>query len=133
MQAIQNIKTGVKNIFITMLELAQVRLEMARIELSQHTRHLVSVLISVLILIVLLFIALMSGLFAINTYFDDPSQRLIAFSSISGIALLFIIISIFVIFNGLKKQRSFMQSTLKEVKLDIATLKQLANHSNSNQ
>ncbi|WP_439287129.1 phage holin family protein [Lonepinella sp. BR2357] len=127
MQTIQNIKTGVKNMLITTLELAQVRLEMARIELHQHTQQLVAVLISALLLIVFLFIALMSGLFAVNAYFDDPSQRLIAFMSISGIALLLVLLCMFMILNALKKQRGFMQRTMEEVKLDIVALKQLAN------
>ncbi|WP_439241316.1 phage holin family protein [Lonepinella sp. BR2474] len=127
MQTIQNIKTGVKNMLITTLELAQVRLEMARIELRQHTQQLVAVLISALLLIVFLFIALMSGLFAVNAYFDDPSQRLIAFMSISGVALLLVLLCMFMILNALKKQRGFMQRTMEEVKLDIVALKQLAN------
>ncbi|WP_386689866.1 phage holin family protein [Lonepinella sp. MS14437] len=133
MQAIQNIKTGVKNMLITLLELAQVRLDMARIELIQQKEQLVITLISALLFIVFLLITLISGLFAVNVYFEDPSQRLIAFLTISGITLLLAVAVIFIILNSLKKQRTFMQNTLEEVKLDIATLKQAANSTNKHE
>ena len=129
MQAIQNIKAGVKNILITTLELAQVRLDMARIELSQLKERLITTLISALLLITFLLISLISGLFAVNAYFIDPQQRLIAFSAICGGGILIAFILLIVILNSLKKQRTFMQNTLEEVKLDIAALKKLAEKS----
>ncbi|PJG85067.1 phage holin family protein [Conservatibacter flavescens] len=129
MQAIQNIKVGIKNILITTLELAQVRLDMARIELSQLKERLIITLISALILVVCLLIALMSGLFAVNAYITDPQQKFIVFSAICGGGVFIAFILFLVILNSLKKQRTFMQNTLEEVKLDIATLKQLADKS----
>lgn len=129
MQTIKNIKSGVKNILIIMLELAHVRLDMARIELNQQKEQLVSSLISVLLLIVFLLVALISSLFGVNVYFDNPQDRLTAFLTISGVSLFIVVILVFIILNSLKKQRGFMQETLNELKYDIATIKKLAEKS----
>lgn len=131
MQAIQHIKQGLKGLFITSLELLQVRLEMARIELVQQKERLIFTLVFALMGLILMLIALMSGLFALNALILDPTLKAKLFFGISAFALVLVVIFALIIIRTLRQQRSFMSETLNELKLDIASLKKLANRANS--
>lgn len=129
MQAIQNIKKSIKNVFMTSLELLHVRLEMARIELTQQKERLIFTLILTFTSLILMLIALISGLFGLNALIIDPQNKIKIFFAISAIALLIIFCLALMIIYSLRKQRRFMAETLNELKLDIVALKKLTNRS----
>lgn len=122
MQMLDNIKSGFKNSVVTLLEIAQVRGEMARIEITEQKNQLISVVIIALLAFIFLLVSFISLLFGLDNYLL-PENKIKVFFSISIIAILVVIICFALIFSSLKKQRSFMQSTLEELKLDIAAFK----------
>ncbi|MDO4430939.1 MAG: phage holin family protein [Lonepinella koalarum] len=113
-----------KYIFLTVLELMQVRLETARIELIQQKNLFITLLISILLSFLLLFVAFISFLFALNSYLA-PEMKSIVFFSITGSAIFIVAILLCVLFNTLKKQQGFLSSTLFEMKRDFLGLKAL--------
>lgn len=122
MQMLDNIKSGFKNSVVTLLEIAQVRGEMARIEITEQKNQLISVVIIALLAFIFLLVSFISLLFGLDNYLL-PENKIKVFFSISITAILVVIICFALIFSSLKKQRSFMQSTLEELKLDIAAFK----------
>ncbi|MDG6896028.1 phage holin family protein [Volucribacter amazonae] len=129
MQAIQNIKKGIKALLVTSLELLHVRLEMARIELTQQKESLIFTLILTFLGLILLLIAFISGLFGLNALLVEPQDKIRVFFGVSAVALLIVFAFAVMIIQSLRKQRRFMVETLNELKLDIAALKKLANSS----
>lgn len=132
MQAIQNIKNGIKNLFITSLELLHVRLEMARIELIQQKERLIFSIILAFSGLILMLIALISALFGLDAVILDPTVKVKIFFSISAVALAIVFIFALIIIRSLRQQRTFMSETLSELKLDIMALKKLADRANLN-
>lgn len=119
---LDNIKSGFRSSLVTLLEIIQVRGEMARLEINEQKNQLVSVLILALLIFMFLSISFISLLFALDNYLL-PEYRAIVFFAISGIGLLLVLLFVWGILSTLKKQAGFMQSTLEELKLDIAALK----------
>ncbi|MDD0824998.1 phage holin family protein [Mannheimia sp. AT1] len=119
---LENIKSGFRNSIVTLLELAQVRADMARVEINEQKNNLISVLILVLLAFIFLLVSFISLLFGLDNYLL-PEQKVKVFFTISILTLLFVVICGIMIFFSLRKQRSFMQSTLDELKLDIAAFK----------
>ncbi|HGO5855347.1 TPA: phage holin family protein [Mannheimia haemolytica] len=119
---LDNIKSGFRNSLVTLLEILQVRGEMARLEISEQKNQLVSILVLVLLVFIFLLVSFISLLFALDNYLL-PEYRVIAFFAISGFSLLLVLFFVWGILSSLKKQTSFMQSTLDELKLDIAAFK----------
>ncbi|QIM67634.1 hypothetical protein A4G16_09860 [Mannheimia granulomatis] len=119
---LDNIKSGFRNSIITLLEIAQVRGEMARLEISEQKNQLVSVLIFVLLGFIFLLVSFISLLFGLDNYLL-PDQKIKVFFAISIVAFIAVVICGVMILSSLKKQRNFMQSTLTELKLDIAAFK----------
>ncbi|MGC7560865.1 phage holin family protein [Pasteurella sp. PK-2025] len=118
MQILQKIK----NITLTSIELLQVRLEMARIELVEQKNFLVA-LFSVLFFIFILFlVSFISLLFGLNAVLD-PEMKKIVFFAVSAVAFFIILILLLIMRGILKKQRNFMLTTLTEMKHDIQALK----------
>ncbi|QLB18076.1 phage holin family protein [Mannheimia granulomatis] len=119
---LDNIKLGFRNSIITLLEIAQVRGEMARLEISEQKNQLVSVLIFVLLGFIFLLVSFISLLFGLDNYLL-PDQKIKVFFAISIVTFIAVVICGVMILSSLKKQRNFMQSTLTELKLDIAAFK----------
>ncbi|EXI62822.1 hypothetical protein MHD_06780 [Mannheimia granulomatis] len=119
---LDNIKSGFRNSIITLLEIAQVRGEMARLEISEQKNQLVSVLIFVLLGFIFLLVSFISLLFGLDNYLL-PDQKIKVFFAISIVTFIAVVICGVMILSSLKKQRNFMQSTLTELKLDIAAFK----------
>lgn len=119
---LENIKSGFRKSIVTLLELIQVRADMARVEINEQKNKLISVLILILLAFIFLLVSFISLLFGLDNYLL-PEQKVKVFFSISILTLLFVIICGIMIFLSLRKQRGFMQSTLDELKLDITTLK----------
>nr|WP_231284620.1 phage holin family protein [Pasteurella bettyae] len=122
MHMLQNLKSGIKNSAFTLLELAQVRLEMARIELNEQKNQLILTLALVLLSSIFLLISFISLLFGLNTILSEE-QKVWVFFLISGMGILFVFILGGIVISSLKKQRHFMEATLQEVKLDIEAMK----------
>lgn len=112
----------VKHIFLTVLELMQVRLETARIEIIQQKHFLVALLITILFSFVLLLIGFISLLFGLNSYLD-PEIKHIVFFSITFVVILIVTILFLILYNKVKKQQGFLSSTLYEIKRDFSELK----------
>ncbi|QLB15780.1 hypothetical protein A6B39_10130 [Mannheimia granulomatis] len=119
---LDNIKSGFRNSIITLLEIAQVRGEMARLEISEQKNQLVAVLIFVLLGFIFLLVSFISLLFGLDNYLL-PDQKIKVFFAISIVTFIAVVICGVMILSSLKKQRNFMQSTLTELKLDIAAFK----------
>lgn len=113
-----------KYIFLTVLELMQVRLETARIEIIQQKNFLITLLISVLVSFVLLLVGFISLLFALDNYLA-PDIKHIVFFSITGGVIFIVAVLWLILFNTLKKQQGFLSSTLYEMKRDFSELKAL--------
>ncbi|HDL5700147.1 TPA: phage holin family protein [Mannheimia haemolytica] len=119
---LDNIKSGFRNSLITLLEIAQVRGEMARIEINEQKNQLISVLIFILLAFIFLLVSFVSLLFGLDNYLL-PEQKVKVFFSIAIIMFIAVTICGVMVLSALKKQRHFMQSTLTELKLDIAAFK----------
>lgn len=122
MPILDNVKSGFKNSVVTLLEIAQVRAEMAKIEINEQKNQLIYVLIFILLAFLFFLVSFMALLFGLDNYLL-PEQKTVVFFSISVIGLVLVAFFIWAILASLKKQRSFMQSTLEELKLDIAAFK----------
>ncbi len=123
---IGKIKNNIKNITITALELAQVRLNMACIELAEQKNYLLVTLGAVFLTFIFLLVALFSLLLGLDNLLE-PQTKITLFFVICGGAFVFALITLFIMLKSLKKQRYFMASTLTEIKRDIAALKQAVN------
>lgn len=119
---LDNIKSGFRNSLVTLLEIIQVRGEMARLEINEQKNQLISVLVLALLVFIFLLFSFISLLFALDNYLL-PEYKVVAFFAISGISLVLVLLFVWGIIASLKKQTSFMQSTLDELKLDIAAFK----------
>lgn len=119
---LDNIRSGFRNSIVTLLEIAQVRGEMARLEINEQITRLISVIIFILLAFIFLLISALSLLFGLDNYLP-PEQKIKVFFGIAIFAILAVVVCGFLLFNSLKKQRSFMQDTLNELKLDIAAFK----------
>lgn len=119
---LDNIKSGFRNSIVTLLEIAQVRGEMARLEINEQITRLILLIISILLAFIFLLISALSFLFGLDNYLPSE-QKIKVFFTIAIISLIAVVICGFLLFASLKKQRSFMQSTLSELKLDIAAFK----------
>lgn len=119
---LDNIRSGFRNSIVTLLEIAQVRGEMARLEINEQITRLISVIIFILLAFIFLLISALSLLFGLDNYLL-PEQKIKVFFGIAIFAILAVVVCGFLLFNSLKKQRSFMQDTLNELKLDIAAFK----------
>lgn len=91
MQMLDNIKSGFKNSVVTLLEIAQVRGEMARIEITEQKNQLISVVIIALLAFIFLLVSFISLLFGLDNYLL-PENKIKVFFSISIIAILVVII-----------------------------------------
>jgi|GEM_PF-747139 uncharacterized protein PM0613 len=120
MQIIQKIK----NTLITTLDLAQIRLQMLRIDFIQLKNSLLSTLIIILFSFLLLLISFISLLFGLNSYLS-PENKIIVFFSISIIALFIVFLLAFGLSRFLKKQKTFMMDTVIEIQQDISALKNI--------
>lgn len=112
----------IKNTTLTFLELIQIRLEMARIELIEQKNFLIKLFCLVSLSFIFLLVSFISLLFGLNSILE-PSQKSAVFFSISAVMLVIILIFLFSIRNILKRQRNFMNTTLTEMKYDIQALK----------
>lgn len=119
---LDNIKSGFRNSLVTLLEIIQVRGEMARLEINEQKNQLVSILVLALLVFIFLLFSFISLLFALDNYLL-PEYKVVVFFGISGISLILVLLFIWGILASLKKQTTFMQSTLDELKLDIAAFK----------
>lgn len=119
---LDNIRSGFRNSIVTLLEIAQVRGEMARLEINEQITRLISVIIFILLAFIFLLISALSFLFGLDNYLP-PEQKIKVFFGIAIFAILAVVVCGFLLFNSLKKQRGFMQDTLNELKLDIAAFK----------
>lgn len=119
---LDNIKSGFKNSLVTLLEIIQVRGEMARLEINEQKNQLVSVLVLALLIFIFLLVSFISLLFALDNYLL-PEYKVVVFFAISGISLLLVLLFVWGVLASLKKQANFMKSTLGELKLDIAAFK----------
>lgn len=120
MQIIQKIK----NTLITILELTQIRLQMLRIDFIQLKNSLLSTLVIILFAFLLLLVSFISLLFGLNSYLS-PENKITAFFSISVIALLIVLFLAFGLSRFLKKQKTFMMDTVREIQQDINALKNI--------
>lgn len=120
MQIIQKIK----NILITTLELTQIRLQMLRIDFIQLKNSLLSTLVIILFAFLLLLVSFISLLFGLNSYLS-LENKIIAFFSISVIALFIVLLLAFGLLRFLKKQKTFMMDTVIEIQQDINALKNI--------
>ncbi|MGY4677100.1 phage holin family protein [Pasteurella sp. P03HT] len=118
MQILQKIK----NITLTSLELVQVRLDMARVELIQQKNFLVTLLTALFLILILLLVSFISLLFGLNSIIDPEIKHLVFFGISAG-AFFIILILLLVMRNTVAKQRNFMVTTLTEIKGDIQALK----------
>ncbi|QIW15166.1 hypothetical protein A4G20_01795 [Pasteurellaceae bacterium RH1A] len=125
MQLLQNIKSSIKNSGITLLELATVRLEMAKLEINQQKERLIKTLILVLFIFVFFLFSTISLLFGLDAILL-PEQKQWVFFAISGGSFALMLILALITVALLKKQRHFMHNTLEELKLDIEALKSAA-------
>lgn len=119
---LDNIKSGFRNSFVTLLEIIQVRGEMARLEINEQKNQLISVLVLALLVFIFLLFSFVSLLFALDNYLS-PEYKVVAFFVISGISFVLVLLFAWGIIASFKKQTAFMQSTLDELKLDIAAFK----------
>ena len=120
MQIIQKIK----NTLITTLDLTQIRLQMLRIDFIQLKNSLLSTLVIILFAFLLLLVSFISLLFGLNSYLS-PENKITAFFSISVIALLIVLFLAFGLSRFLKKQKTFMMDTVREIQQDINALKNI--------
>ncbi|TNH04662.1 phage holin family protein [Testudinibacter sp. TR-2022] len=126
MQTITKIKSGIKNSLITALELLNVRLEMAKLEFNEQKEQLIFILILSLCGFLLLLFAGFSLFFALNAWLPEP-YKFSVFASISVGCLLLVMVLAALIIRTIRRQRGFLDSTLKELKLDIAAIRQSIN------
>ncbi|MDH2925392.1 putative superfamily III holin-X [Nicoletella semolina] len=122
MLPVKQIKNSIKNTVVTVLELAHVRLDMARIELVQQKNYLITTLIAVFVIFVSLLVAFLSLLFGLHSVLDPEMQKIVFFS-ISGGAMLVCLLMGIIILRSLKKQSHFMTQTLNEIRSDIIAIK----------
>ena len=131
MQAISKIKSGVKNSFVTALELIGVRLEMAKLELNEQKESLLLIILLALTCFLFLLFAGLSLLFALNTWLPE-NDKFSVFMFIGVGCMILILIFALVILRLIRRQRGFLDTTIRELKLDIAAVKQSV-HSQQNQ
>ena len=120
MQIIQKIK----NTLITTLELTQIRLQMLRIDFIQLKNSLLSSLIIILFSSLLLLVSFISLLFGLDSYLA-PENKITVFFSISVISLFIVLLLAFGLSRFLKKQKTFMMDTVREIQQDINALKNI--------
>jgi uncharacterized membrane protein YqjE len=131
MQAISKIKSGVKNSFVTALELIGVRLEMAKLELNEQKESLLLIILLALTCFLFLLFAGLSLLFALNTWLPE-NDKFSVFMFIGVGCMILILIFALIILRLIRRQRGFLDTTIRELKLDIAAVKQSV-HSQQNQ
>jgi uncharacterized membrane protein YqjE len=131
MQAISKIKSGVKNSFVTALELIGVRLEMAKLELNEQKESLLLIILLALTCFLFLLFAGLSLLFALNTWLPE-NDKFSVFMFIGVGCMILILIFALIILRLIRRQRGFLDTTIRELKLDIAAIKQSV-HSQQNQ
>ena len=131
MQAISKIKSGVKNSFVTALELIGVRLEMAKLELNEQKESLLLIILLALTCFLFLLYAGLSLLFALNTWLPE-NDKFSVFMFIGVGCMILILIFALIILRLIRRQRGFLDTTIRELKLDIAAIKQSV-HSQQNQ
>ena len=131
MQAISKIKSGVKNSFVTALELIGVRLEMAKLELNEQKESLLLIILLALACFLFLLFAGLSLLFALNTWLPE-NDKFSVFMFIGVGCMILILIFALIILRLIRRQRGFLDTTIRELKLDIAAIKQSV-HSQQNQ
>ena len=120
MQIIQKIK----NTLITTLELTQIRLQMLRIDFIQLKNSLLSSLIIILFSSLLLLVSFISLLFGLDSYLA-PENKITVFFSISVISLFIVLLLAFGLSRFLKKKKTFMMDTVREIQQDISALKNI--------
>ncbi|MGV6989524.1 phage holin family protein [Testudinibacter sp. P80/BLE/0925] len=128
MQTINKIKSGLKHSFITALELASIRLEMAKLELNEQKEHAQLVIVFALCSFLLLLLAGLSLMFALNAWLPE-ADKFRVFTLIGCGCLLLVLTLVILIIRLIRKQRGFLDDTLREVKLDLAAIKQSVNSS----
>lgn len=128
MQTINKIKSGLKHSFITALELASIRLEMAKLELNEQKEHVLLIIVFALCGFLLLLLAGLSLIFALNAWLPEADKFRVFMLIACGCVLLVLILAILMI-RLIRKQRGFLNDTLREVKLDLAAIKQSINSS----
>ena len=131
MQAISKIKSGVKNSFVTALELIGVRLEMAKLELNEQKESLLLIILLALTCFLFLLLAGLRLLFALNTWLPE-NDKFSVFMFIGVGCMILILIFALIILRLIRRQRGFLDTTIRELKLDIAAIKQSV-HSQQNQ
>ncbi len=131
MQAISKIKSGVKNSFVTALELIGVRLEMAKLELNEQKESLLLIILLALTCFLFLLFAGLSLLFALNTWLPE-NDKFSVFMFIGVGCMILILIFALIILRLIRRQRGFLDTTIRELELDIAAIKQSV-HSQQNQ
>ncbi|MDH2999373.1 hypothetical protein A1D23_04550 [Chelonobacter oris] len=126
MQTMNNIKSGVKSSFVTALELVGIRLEMAKLELNEQKEKILLVVVFALCSFLLLLLCGLSLIFALNAWLPEE-EKFRVFMLIATGCFVLVLIFAFLIIRLMRKQRGFLDQTLKEVKLDIAAIKQSVN------
>ncbi|MGR6981396.1 phage holin family protein [Testudinibacter sp. P27/CKL/0425] len=126
MQTINKIKSGLKGSLATALELAGVRLEMAKLELNEQKERLLLVLIFALFSFLLLLLAGLSLILALNAWLPEE-DKVRTFLFISAGCLALVLLFAILIVRLIRKQRGFLEETLREVKLDIAAIRHSVN------
>ncbi|KGQ70919.1 hypothetical protein OA57_04120 [Chelonobacter oris] len=121
-----NIKSGVKSSFVTALELVGIRLEMAKLELNEQKEKILLVVVFALCSFLLLLLCGLSLIFALNAWLPEE-EKFHVFMLIATGCFVLVLIFAFLIIRLMRKQRGFLDQTLKEVKLDIAAIKQSVN------
>lgn len=113
---LDNIKSGFRNSLITLLEIAQVRGEMARIEINEQKNQLISVLIFILLAFVFLLVSFVSLLFGLDNYLL-PEQKVKVFFSIAIIMFIAVTICGMMILSALKKTTPFYAKYINRAKI----------------
>lgn len=126
MQTINKIKSGLKGSLATALELAGVRLEMAKLELNEQKERLLLVVIFALFSFLLLLLAGLSLIFALNAWLPEE-DKFRTFLCIGAGCLALVLLFAILIVRLIRKQRGFLDETLREVKLDIAAIRHSVN------
>ncbi|MGR3808545.1 Putative Holin-X, holin superfamily III [Pasteurella testudinis DSM 23072] len=126
MQAINKIKSGIKSSFVTALELAHVRLEMAKLEFNQQKERALLVIAFALFGFLLLLLAGLSLIFALNAWLPEEDKFRVFMFIAAGCLAIVLILTVLII-RAIRQQRGFLNDTLREVKRDLAAIKQSLN------